>query len=582
MKKLLKFSGAVALTSAVLFSCKQEEKVVEKEVSAEIPADILAAAEKWQKLEKTADPLFMKSLEHTDLGSEQFSFSKGNLFQGLYTSYKEFIKNPDLQSEIAKQPNADKYITIIDQVMNDSGLLTWESSSFSSRQESENSFISKSYVICKDGYEEKLLFSLFGGAEQDLTILNKMPAETAFAASGTLDTTKIIKYLDKLSSQYPELMKEYSMKRSQAGMISGMMGVNIDELLAELNQPISLIVTLDPKEMIQLPDDIQFNKPGILLSFGKPGAQMNKLTELMKTQGEFEVSTEGETQFFTMPQAIPFLNSKGVVAVNQNEFVFGSDKSIVQNYLSEQQVPSEEFSALTQGFSSKGNGFIYLPKSTGKTVLSTLLTQIEAKPDFSDKDQKALNLIKSYQKDFFLAGIYSLAPHGITAQMRSSLNLSGGSGSLAAVSTIGIMSAMILPALGTARAKAQGKKVTNGLKQNGLGIMMYFADGTESTVPKDYHKAFEWDLYSFVQPNRDFKPSSWGQIFGESSPYKFFLKPGVSFSEIESPTYPLIAVPEMRSGDRLLVLYGDGHVSTQVVGGWESLTNEELFKQLKN
>ena len=580
MKKLLKFSSAAALAGAVLFSCKQE--AVEKAVPAAIPADVLAAAEKWQKLEKTADPLFMKSLEHTDLGSEQFSFSKGNLFQGLYTSYKELIKNPDLQSEISKQANADKYIELIDQVMNDSGLLTWESSAFSSRQESASSFLTKSYVICEEGYSEKLLFSLLGGAEQDLSILNKMPANTAFAASGTLDTTKMIKYLDKLSTQYPEIMKEYSMKRSQAGMISGMMGVNIDELLAELNQPISLIVTLDAKEMMQLPDDIKINKPGILLSFGKPGAQMNALTELMKTQAKFEVSSEGETQFFTMPQAIPFLNSKGVVAVNENEFVFGSDKAIVQNYLGKQEAKSAELAALTQGFSSKGNGFVYLPKSTGDTLFSSLFKQIQEKPDFSDKDQKALNLIKSYQKDFFLTGIYSLAPHGITAQMRSSLNLSGGSGSLAAVSTIGVMSAMILPALGTARAKAQGKKVTNGLKQAGLGMHMYYSDGTETQIPKDYHTAFEWDLYNFSQPNRNFNPTSWDQIFGASSPYKFFLKPGISFNDIESSTYPLIAVPEMKSGDKLLVLYGDGHVSTQTVFDWKNMTNDELFQQLNN
>ena len=106
MKKLLKFSSAAALAGTVLFSCKQEEKIVTKEVTAVIPADVQAAADKWNNLEKTADPLFMKSLEYTDLGSEQFSFSKGNLFQGLYTSYQELIKNPDLKSEIAKQPNA--------------------------------------------------------------------------------------------------------------------------------------------------------------------------------------------------------------------------------------------------------------------------------------------------------------------------------------------------------------------------------------------------------------------------------------------------------------------------------------------
>ena len=609
MKKLLKFSSAAALAGTVLFSCKQEAKILEKEVAAEIPADVQAAADKWNNLEQNADPLFMKSLEHTDLGSEQFSFSKGNVFQELYKGYKEFLNNESIKSEILKEPNAQKYIELADQVMLDSGLMSWESSAFSSRPENDSQYITKSYVICQPDYTDKLLFSLLGGAEQELTIMDKMPADTALALSGTLDTSKLVKYLDKLAAQYPELMKDYSMGRSQAGMVGGMMGVDIEALISELNQPMSLIVTLDPKEMIKLPNNIEINKPGIIVSLGKPGDQMNKLTELMQKQGQFTMTAEGENKFFTMPQAIPFLNTKGVITVTADDFVFASNQELLQAYLSTSKAnaPSTketssfsygndntststqasitsnpEFKELTKGFSKKGNGFVYLPKSTAKLVMDSFFTQIKNKPNFSDDDQKALDVMESYKKEFYLAGIYSLTPQGITSQMRSSFGMSGGPGTLASVSTIGILSAMILPALGTARAKAHAKKATNSLKQAGLGMMMYYSDGSETKIPKDYHKAFEWELRLFSHSNRNFTATSWDQVFSSSSPWKFFLKPGTSFADIESSDYPVMAVPAMKSGDKLLVLYGDGHVSTTTVYNWEDMSTEELFQSLKN
>ena len=54
---------------------------------------------------------------------------------------------------------------------------------------------------------------------------------------------------------------------------------------------------------------------------------------------------------------------------------------------------------------------------------------------------------------------------------------------LVVVAIIGILAAMILPALGTARDKAQQKRCTNNLKQIGIGMSMYFSDGSENSMP---------------------------------------------------------------------------------------------------
>jgi prepilin-type N-terminal cleavage/methylation domain-containing protein len=55
---------------------------------------------------------------------------------------------------------------------------------------------------------------------------------------------------------------------------------------------------------------------------------------------------------------------------------------------------------------------------------------------------------------------------------------------LVVIAIIGILAAMLLPALGTAREKAHRTACLNNLKQFGLGIAMY-ADGYSGRMPQD-------------------------------------------------------------------------------------------------
>ena len=54
-----------------------------------------------------------------------------------------------------------------------------------------------------------------------------------------------------------------------------------------------------------------------------------------------------------------------------------------------------------------------------------------------------------------------------------------------------------------------------------------------------------------------------------------------SLAEIEDSEIPFVAVPAMKSGDRLLVLYGDGHVESVDIPGWREMNLEQLENALK-
>ena len=195
MKKFIRHTLSAAALSAAVFSCKQEEQKAKAAEEAEIPADILEAANKWKKFESEADPLFIQSLNHTDLGHDKFSFSKGNFFQYLYDAYKDFLKNEDFQKVMGSQPQVHAYLPIFEKVIQDSGLLSWKAGASSCKMEAEGVYLNKYFLICEPGYEEKLAFAFLGGKEHELTALDRLPSNTAFAVSGTLNVNVIMEYV---------------------------------------------------------------------------------------------------------------------------------------------------------------------------------------------------------------------------------------------------------------------------------------------------------------------------------------------------------------------------------------------------
>ena len=153
---------------------------------------------------------------------------------------------------------------------------------------------------------------------------------------------------------------------------------------------------------------------------------------------------------------------------------------------------------------------------------------------------------------------------------------------LVVVAIIGILAAMILPALGTARDKAQQKTCTNNLKQVGTGMIMYFSDGSETTMPAQTTYLKSGDFAS--------EAATWGGLFeledgalscnakrdktsGASTPATKVYGPctGIAlapFASVEDPQTRVsqdtnnVAVDFHESGNKANVLAGDGHVES--------------------
>ena len=156
---------------------------------------------------------------------------------------------------------------------------------------------------------------------------------------------------------------------------------------------------------------------------------------------------------------------------------------------------------------------------------------------------------------------------------------------LVVVAIIGILAAMILPALGTARDKAQQKTCTNNLKQVGTAMIMYFSDGSETAIPPNsdnYLRANDGgatdnqvgDLWDLSAGSLSCNAKRTAQTGNEKV---YALCTGIASANFDSVEDPQTRVATdsakngttagvHESGGKANVLAGDGHVEATAPG----------------
>ena len=134
-----------------------------------------------------------------------------------------------MQEALKDEPDLKEQFTSLEGILEEWGLFSWVAHASSTRKESEKSYIHKSFLICEPGYEEKLIFSLFGGKEHELDLMKKVPSNAAFAISGTFDIAALVGSTDRLVERYPDVFKDYKTQMDGARQMSSMMQIELDQ-----------------------------------------------------------------------------------------------------------------------------------------------------------------------------------------------------------------------------------------------------------------------------------------------------------------------------------------------------------------
>ena len=435
---------------------------------------------------------------------------------------------------------------------------------------------SDSFIHLKRGNEKSVLWQILGGKAQKLTTFDLLPASTILSTTFRIDPVVLWKFIKKSVNQIkiPGITDDLEARLAEVEQMAASQGFPIESVVKALRTEASLVVTMNKNQMMKLPDMPPIPQLGVTLIMKKQDMFIQNFVLMALGQAPTIKSTIGEFQVLTLNQQLP-TGTKAGVAYSEHEFIISSDisvvKQIVQAKAGKGLVSSKKFQKYSS-ISRTGNGAFYVSQDISNQISEQLKTL----------PQEISFGIKSYSIAFFqdkipgLFGVYGKKSNGIKVDMLSTFNIPSGTNStLVGVAVIGILAAMVLPALATAREKAKMANSKSNLKNMGTSVAAFFADGVSTNFPKDYKK-MQFDRMIFSHP-LDSKPVDLDEVFKGNRSYVPVYKAGAAYEG--SSTKPLFMERPgfWKTTNLVYVVFEDGHVE-----GFRGATVEAVLKDIKN
>ena len=525
-------TGLVASTS--MLSAGNPEVIV-KEIKKELKAD---------------------GISYSYEATEQFDIFSilGDLFKGM----------PG-----ANGPEAQEGIKLFKMLFNDLGLNDVDGYGSSITKNGEM-YDHDYFAHLKAGNEKSLIWKVMGGNESEMTTLKMVPSDAVLSLTFKLDIQSLWKYLKEKAPQVklPNVELE-----SQLQMLEGMgaqMGTPVEEVAKALTTEFTVVVTMDKSEKMMLPGTPPLPKMSLTFVIKKNGEFLQNYLKGALAAGPVKTSKLEGFQVFTIEEKIPTGTFPGM-AYDEEYMILSTEIASLNKFVSAKNgkglLASSNFSKYSS-LGTKGNMALYLSPDVSKTVTDVMTTM----------PPEASMIATFYSSLFFqdkvpeLFLVYSKRPNGIKTDMLSSFRMA--SAQLQSVAVIGILAAMILPALGKARMKAKQAKSKSRLKQMGTTVAMYYTDGGSTLYPTDLKK-FEFDPSILSHPGSD-KITTLEDIAKGEGDYIMLFKPGKDAYTGAADKPMFMERPGIWNDGRVNVVFEDGHVSS-----FFGTTVEEVLEAIK-
>ena len=493
-----------------------------------------------------------------------FSYEAIEHFDSMST-FKDILGSSGNQD----MKQAESIFSTIEKISKDLGFYDFDGYGSSTAKEGDL-YDSDMFFHFKPGNEKSVLWKVIGGDAAPLKTFDLLPENTILAKTFRIDLQSLWGYLKaqapniKIPDAPPvdQLLPQFEQMAAQQGM-------PVDAVTKALSTEASIFVSMNEGRTMQVPDvPVPLPQMGVtLLMEKKSDFIQNYLLQILANAPTQKLNIGG-FNIVTVNENLP-TGTKAGIAYNDNYFMISSDIKIVQKVIAAKSgkglIHSSKF-AKYSSLKRNGNMAVYVSREISDKVSeirktlppeASMIMASYAVMLFQDKSPEA----------FMIAG---KKKNGMKIDMLSSFQFQ--SSAMISVSVIGVLAAMILPALGKARSKAKQAKSKSHLKQMGLSVAVYFSDGDSSAFP-DYKK-LEFEEAIFQHPETGRKVSLADVFAGKGDYIPLFKKGDTYTGSADTPLF--VEKPGIRPSGIVYVVYQDGHVSSTY-----GTTLEEIKENLK-
>ena len=372
-------------------------------------------------------------------------------------------------------------LNAVEKIIDNSGieeiLACGMSSAFIDPKIKEPLFQNKTFWYHGDKKPKGFLWTLVPPANQNLTDLKRLPANTIFAFSAKLAPDKAWNIVKSICNQIP------APKVKMLPMIAEMQfmkahNVQLAEVLKSLSGSwFGVVVSTeaaDGKPALQAMFEVPA-KNDVVFNLLKANLKTNPLAIIKNNKITIKASAKDQPKWIApsismRDKKLYFTSSPKILALTEEAMT-------KRNGL----ITTAEFKLFNQKMPKKGIAFLYKSSRIG-TVVSDIFkahtTPREA------KQTKIFNSIFALLANDAQFSIITRLKDGILIYSNSPTTMLS-TGPLAPVATIPILAGMLLPALNQAREKARRISCTSNLKQIGLALKQYAMDHKDNFPKAD-------------------------------------------------------------------------------------------------